>query len=447
VTADPKINVTWNNAVTGSGANRIFVEPCEAAWTCKVMDGMGNGVCTNTSWVTLYTMNSTGGWTIPKTVTPGNPTQPTTSPYCGSFAFGHIPVNASGTYAYVYANMTLGSMPIEGYSGNDGGCTGCLPVAGAKGEAIWAHVLHAGRTATGCVVLDIPCADQIVMTASPTTILSGGYNSTVTAQLYKNGSAYFLSGVDIEFKINNTAYATLVGGSAAGVKTVKSDAQGKATVTIQSKDVSGVYVKVWANVTCNSLSNNTLISISGWATLSGYVTDTNQVGIPGAKVTLWPSAVYNATSAKWEHAATTASIDTYVKNNPQLSNSGATSPLGTYTFDHIPWGVYYVEANVTNLTATKTLTLWFAICYINTSSAYTNNIAVPNFVAPTPTTVATTTATTTATTVATTTVATTTAVATTTVPPTTTTTSPGFGALLALIGLGGVAYLVLRRRS
>ena len=81
---------------------------------------------------------------------------------------------------------------------------------------------------------------------------------------------------------------------------------------------------------------------------------------------------------------------------------------------------------------------------INRTGAHTANIAVPEFVAPIPTAAPTTVA---PTTVAPTTVAPTTVAPTTTSPPVTTTESPGFGALLALIGLGGVAYLVLRRRS
>jgi PGF-CTERM protein len=152
----------------------------------------------------------------------------------------------------------------------------------------------------------------------------------------------------------------------------------------------------------------------------------------------------------WEHDLTTAAIDAYVAENPQDSNDGTTSPLGTYTFEHIPFGYYYVEADVTALTATSTETKWFAIVSINHTGAWTANIAVPNFVAPTPTAAPTTVAPTTVapTTVAPTTAAPTTSVApTTTAPPVTTTESPGFGALLALIGLGGVAYLVLRRRS
>jgi PGF-CTERM protein len=451
VVEDPLINITWYwdgtwNDATGSGVNRVWIEPCEAQWTCKVMDGQGNGVCTDDSWVTLYTMNDTGAWHITPLVTPGNPQHPDTSPYCGSFAFGHIPVNDTGTFGYVYANMTLGGMIIEGWSGNDG--LG-IQTTGINGEDVWVHALHAGRTATGCVVLDIPCADEIRLTASPSTILSGGYESVVTAQLYLNGSAYALENTEVDFTMNNTVFATMVTGTEAGgqsTKTVATDSQGQASVTIQSKDVSNVYVMVTADVDCNSVTNYTIIYISGWATLSGYVTDSNQVGVAGATVTLWPGAVWNTTAALWQHDADTSAIDTYVADNPQLSNDGSTSPLGTYTFEHIPFGYYYVEADATALTATSTDTRWFAIIDINRTGAHTANIAIPNFVAPTPVAPTTVPPTTPPTTVPPTTVPPTT-VPPTTVPPTTTTTSPGFGALLALIGLGGVAYLVLRRRS
>jgi PGF-CTERM protein len=414
---------------------------------------MGNGLCDEDTWVTLYTMNSTGFWHVAPMVTPGNPTNPDDSPYCGSFAFGHIPVNDTGTLAYVYANTTLGNQLLEGWSADDLTLWGA-PIVGAMGEPVFPHVLMAQHTATGCVVLDIPCADEIRLTASPQTILSNGYESTVTAQLYLNGSAYALENTDVAFSMNNTNYASMAstGGTAATVSglvesiTIASDSQGQAQVVITSKDVSNVHVMVWGNVTCNNLANYTTIYISGWATLSGYVTDTNQVGVAGAVVTLWPGAVFNVTTAVWEHDADTSAIDAYVLENPQDSNDGTTSPLGTYTFEHIPFGYYYVEADVTSLTATSTQTDWFAIKDINRTGAHTANIAVPNFVAPTPAPSPTTVIPTTASTTVPSTV-TTTAVPTTTTPPVTTTESPGFGALLALIGLGGVAYLVLRRKS
>jgi len=309
--------------------------------------------------------------------------------------------------------------------------------------------LMAQHTATGCVVLDIPCADRIFLFANPVTVLSGGYETAFTAQLYLNGLPYQFENVEIEFHLNNTYYASIVGGNQVGThsyKTVQTNSMGYASIIVQTKDVNNVYARVWANVSCNSLVACTMIYVSGWATLSGYVTDTNQVGVAGAVVTLWPGAVWNVTTAVWEHDATTQDIDAYVAENPQDSNDGTTSPLGTYTFEHIPFGYYYVEADVTALTATSTETKWFAIVDINRTGAHTANIAVPNFVAPTPTAAPTTAPPTTAPTTAPPT-ATTTAAPTTTAPPVTTTESPGFGALLALIGLGGVAYLVLRRRS
>jgi hypothetical protein len=93
------------------------------------------------------------------------------------------------------------------------------------------------------------------------------------------------------------------------------------------------------------LADTCTVRVVGWSTVSDYVTDKNQNGVPFAKMTLW---VWNGTS----NVAPVRAPD-----NPQLTNDGSTATIGTYTFTYVPAGYY-------NLTV----------------GTYTANVAFPDYI-------------------------------------------------------------------
>ena len=73
------------------------------------------------------------------------------------------------------------------------------------------------------------------------------------------------------------------------------------------------------------------------ATVSGIVTDSNRVGVPGAVNTIYRADAGGA-------AGNVAKLD--VPDNPQQANNGSTAAPGVYTFDHVPYGTYNITAEI-----------------------------------------------------------------------------------------------------
>ena len=81
-------------------------------------------------------------------------------------------------------------------------------------------------------------------------------------------------------------------------------------------------------------------SSTGYATISGIVTDERKVGLIGATVTLW-NGTYDKVTGKFTNMEISR-----VNDNPQTVNNGSTGAIGMYTLRNVPWGAY-------NLTAEK----------------------------------------------------------------------------------------------
>ena len=240
---------------------KIYFRAPTASWTGYVVDSYGTGYGGIT--VTLHIRNASNGEIY-------NMTAPTSSsqPFVGLYVFDNIVLTPDTAWAFADASAQLtDNMTIYGRSNN--------------------YSLNKSSTSSGFIVLHVPPPDAIYVTADPSTILVGGDTSIITAQLYLNGQPYHRSNIKITFSVNNTTVATL-----PAVTTNVSDLNGQATIPLTSNKTIGQVL-----VTANSsimygevISNDTVVSVVGWGTVSGIITDQNKVGIPYANVTLWNAA-------------------------------------------------------------------------------------------------------------------------------------------------------------
>jgi len=394
----------------------IYFNPTLASWFGSVVDSYnkpyGGVVVTLHLMGYINGMNSTNGtYEVYNMTTTTN----VDLPYPGSFVIDNIELNSSIAYGYASAQADVGDgITYYGYSDN--------------------YTMNKSRTSSGFIVLHVPQPDAIKLTPDPDTILVGGDTSIITAQLYLNGKPYKRSGVQISFFDDNDTIGFL-----PAVKTNISNADGKAAIILTSNQTKGdVNVTGFSQITrSHNLTDTCVVHVVGWGTISGMVTDKNKNGIPNATVKLW--------TVKWAN-------DTYenqklVKSpeNPQQTVSRPEiAAIGTYTYYMIPSGIYNLTAEKAD--STGTVHMWFAIVNLTVGTA-TNNVALPDFVVTTPvqpTATPTVTATPQTTTATPTPTATATAVATPTATPSPST-SPGFELAFALVGLLGVAYLIMRK--
>lgn len=107
--------------------------------------------------------------------------------------------------------------------------------------------------------------------------------------------------------------------------------------------------------------------------ISGFITDKNKNGIPGANVTLMEARIDNATDTFVNVRPAT------VDGNPQVSDIDPTiAAVGTYTFYKVPYGFY-------NITAEKDGHVWFAVVNATYAGTQTVNVAIPDYVYSVPT--------------------------------------------------------------
>jgi len=392
---------------------KIYFESPTASWTGYVVDSFGTGY--GGINVKLHVMGVYGNGSVYELY---NMTRTTSSsqPFVGLFAFDYI-VLQGAAYGWVDAQAPLtDNLTIYGKSNN--------------------YSMNRSATSIGSIVLKIPPPDAIKVTAEKDTILVGGEEDWITAQLYLNGLPYKRANIAVTFSSDNDTVATL-----PTVKTNITDLNGQAMIKLISNNTVGkVNVTGEAAIMYqHNLSDTTMVRVVGWGTVSGIVTDQNKVGIPNANVTLW-NVKWNATLGRWEN---TQPVN--IPENPQLSNDGRTAAVGMYTYYRVPWNVY-------NVTGEKEGHIWYAIFvlgpfpsdmedYMNATfvpgSEYgtaTHNIAIPDYsfitppVSPSPTG------------------PTPTASVAPTATPTPTPT-PGFETLFALAGLLGVAYLIARKEN
>ncbi|WP_174591277.1 PGF-CTERM sorting domain-containing protein [Methanocella conradii] len=407
---------------------KIYFTAPTASWTGYVVDSFGTGY--GGVKVTLHVM---GHNATASDVEIYNMTRTTSSsqPFVGLYVFDYIVLqygDYTADYCYATANATI---------------TDNLTIRGASNN----YTMNETRTSSGFIVLNIPPPDAIKLTAEKDTILVGGQDDWIIAQLYLNGLPYKRSGIDVTFSSDNDTVATL-----PKVKTNVTDQNGQAWILLTSNQTRGkVNVTGTAQIMFgHNLTDTTTVRVVGWGTVSGVVTDQNKNGIPNANVTLWNvkwnTTTYtrsdgsNYTVGGWENTKIVK-----IPENPQLSNDGRTAAIGMYTYFRVPEDVY-------NVTGEKDGHVYYAVfclgswpgdvkAYQNATEippcefgTATHNIAIPDYVyispvtptppviTPTPTPVVPT--------------------PTVTVKPT-----PGFEAAFALAGLLGVAYLIARKEN
>ncbi|CAJ37271.1 PGF-CTERM sorting domain-containing protein [Methanocella arvoryzae] len=398
--ADPEIN----------GSTSIYFSPTLASWFGSVQDSFGKpyGGTVVTLHLMGYVYDSESGAIIgTKEIYNMTTTAYVDLPYPGSYVFDNIELNNSIAYAYASAEADIGDGVIY-YGKSDN------------------YTLNKSRTSSGFIVLHVPMPDAIELTPDPETILVGGDQSIITAQLYYNGKPYKRGGVTVTFFGSNDTIAYL-----PSVKTNVSNSAGQAAIILTSNATKGKvtvtgYTKI--GITQN-LTDDCEVEVVGWGTISGMVTDKNKNGIPNATVKLWTTKWANDT---WESVRLVKSPENpqYTVSRPEIA------AIGTYTYYRVPSGIY-------NLTAEKAdssgnVHMWFAIVNLTVGTA-TNNVALPDYVVPSEVV--------TATPVVTPSV-TATPTATQTVTPTATPTpTPGFETVFALAGLLGVAYLIMRKEN
>jgi len=386
-----------------NGSTSIYFNPTLASWFGSVQDSFGKPY--GGTVVTLHLMGMVNN----------NPVEyynmTTTAyvdlPYPGSYVFDNIELNSSITYGYASAQADIGDgVTYYGMSQN--------------------YSLNKSRTSSGFIVLHVPMPDGIKLTADPETILVGGDQSIITAQLYYNGKPYKRSGVTVTFFENNTTIAYL-----PSVKTNVSNSAGQAAIILTSNATKGnVSVTGYTKIGISrNLTDTVIVQVVGWGTISGMVTDKNKNGIPNATVKLWTTKYLNDTREN-QKLVKSPENPQYTVSRPEIA------AIGTYTYYRVPSGQY-------NLTAEKAdssgnVHMWFAWVDLNVGTA-TNNVALPDYVVPsvvtaTPTTVPQVTATATATPA-------------TATPTPTPTPAPGFETVFALAGLLGVAYLITRKEN
>jgi len=390
----------------------IYFNPTLAAWFGSVCDTYGAPLRGGTVILHLMGYNYSAGGAIIGSYEVYNMTVSTAVelPYPGAFVFDNIELNSSVKYGYATAEYDVGDGVIyRGASDN--------------------YTLNKSRTSSGFIVLHVPMPDAIKLTPDPDTILVGGDQSVITAQLFLNGKEYKRPGVTVEFFGDNDTIGTL-----PSVKTNMTNAAGQAAIILTSNQTKGdVNVTGFTKPSISrNLTDTCVVHVVGWGTISGMVTDKNKNGIPNATVTLWTTKWQNGT---YENQKKVNSLE-----NPQQTVSRPEiAAIGTYTYYRIPSGYYNVTAEKAD--SAGNVHIWFA--WVNlTAGTATNNVALPDYVVPTLPTATPTVAPTVAATVAPTVAPT---AAPTAVP--TPTPAPGFETVFALAGLLGVAYLVVRKNN
>jgi hypothetical protein len=393
---------------------KIYFEAPTASWTGYVVDSFGTGY--GGINVKLHVMGMNGS--TPYEIYNMTRTTSSSQPFVGLFAFDYI-VMQNVAYGYVDAEAQL---------------TDNLTIYGASNN----YSMNRSRTSIGSIVLKIPPPDALKLTAEKDTILVGGESDWIVAQLYLNGLPYKRANIAVTFDVNNTTVATL-----PKVKTNITDLNGQAWILLTSNETVGkVLVNGTAAIMYNhNLTDEVIVRVVGWGTVSGIVTDQNKVGIPNANVTLW-NVHWNNTTGRWENDDKWVNIP----ENPQLSNDGRTAAVGMYTYYRVPWNVY-------NVTGEKEGHMWYALFVLGpkptdidnyNEATYwpgeeygtaTHNIAIPDYsyippvsVTPPP-------------------VSATPSVTAVVSPSASVKPTPGFETLFALFGLLGVAYLIARKEN
>jgi|AGTN01.3.fsa_nt_gi hypothetical protein len=412
------LTATFKDPVSGytiSSSMKIFFQPTVTSWFGSVVDSTGKAIpgvkvvlhagffAAPGSVVDGHTAGTNGFVEVYNMSSPSFP-RDDYYPYPGSYVFNNIILWGNVTHAYVSAEMEY----------QDG-----ITIQG-KSEI---YSLNKSSTSSGFIILNIPDANDIQLTANPENILVGGDTSIISAQLLLNGKPYKILGKEINFYGTNDTIAYL-----PVTKKNVTDANGIATIILTSNATKGS-LDVWGyhvvSVVTN-LTDNVTVNVVGWGTISGMVTDKNKNGVPGATVTLW-TAKRNTTGV-WNTAV-------YLSpDNPQQTVSRPeVAAIGTYTYYRIPEGLYNVTAEKTDAAGNNHL--WFAVVNLTAEmGTATHNVAIPDLIISTPTITPTQQAGTPTPTVAPT-----------EVPTVTPKPSPGFEIVFALAGLLGVAYLLARK--
>ncbi len=133
-------------------------------------------------------------------------------PYPGTYVFDDIPWNGNFTYGYLTAKAEISeSLTYSGISYNFTRPYG------------WSFV-----------DLYVAMPDAIRLSAQPDTILAGGNQSVITAQLYLNGKPYKMAGVGITFFTDDETKGYL-----PATNNIVTDNNGRATINLTTRQAAG----------------------------------------------------------------------------------------------------------------------------------------------------------------------------------------------------------------
>ena len=415
------LTATYKDPVSGytiSSSIKIYFQPTVTSWFGSVTDSTGKAIpgvkvvlhagyfsgATEGTVINGHTVGTDG---FVEVYNMSNPSFPRDDyyPYPGTFVFSNIILWNNVTHAYVSAEMEY----------QDG-----ISISGKSNY----YSLNKSATSSGFIMLNIPEANDIQLTANPENILVGGDTSIISAQLLLNGKPYKIRGKEINFYGTNDTIAYL-----PVTKKNVTDENGIATIILTSNATKGS-LDVWGyhvGSVITNLTDNVTVHVVGWGTISGMVTDKNKNGVPGATVTLW-------TAKKNESGTWNTAVYLSPDNPQQTVSRPEVAAIGTYTYYRIPEGLYNVTAEKADAAGNNHL--WFAVVNLTAEmGTATHNVAIPDLIISTPSITPTPTQTVTATPTPT------------EVPTVTPKPSPGFEIVFALAGLLGVAYLLARKEQ
>jgi protocatechuate 3,4-dioxygenase beta subunit len=178
----------------------------------------------------------------------------------------------------------------------------------------------------------------------------------VTAQLMKGNVPAGIEGIALAFSASNGSVAKVHEPS-----TVKTDKNGMATVKIDS---SGTIGTVSVAVSDGKIEDSMAVNfISTSLSISGFVTDKNNVRVPGANVTLWITGTMDS-NGTYKNLKI---VNLKGSKNPQFSNN----TTGAYGFNNVEPGTYRLTARIPGYSVYRDVTV--------DDSTVSMNLSIPDY--------------------------------------------------------------------
>ena len=155
-------------------------------------------------------------------------------------AFYEGQTDENGFYLFPSVNNTMAEgsqrllFQVYAISGTSEGFSDPFGVGENSTAKVNVTIASSSQAGSGFVVEHIPMPDNIKLSAQPDTIVAGGNESIITAQLYYNGKPYARSGVTVTFFTDEE-----ITGYLPTVKNSVSDQNGQSTINLTSGNATG----------------------------------------------------------------------------------------------------------------------------------------------------------------------------------------------------------------